>query len=165
MGTATNWIFNFMVVEITPIGIQNLQWQFYIVWTVLNASFVPIIYFLYPETADRSLEDIDDYYRTNPSLLVFRDRDATSSKRPEKYKVREEEEVRRNSSVDPAVLRRGSRVSASGAGGFYAGGGTTDVARQRHEEEKHQEEHEEDYEGRTEAGDVHKERVMYKEDV
>jgi hypothetical protein len=33
-----------VVVEITPIGIQTLQWKFYIVWTVLNASFVPFMY-------------------------------------------------------------------------------------------------------------------------
>ncbi len=30
LGTATNWIFNFMVVEITQIGIQSLQWKFYV---------------------------------------------------------------------------------------------------------------------------------------
>ena len=40
-----------MVVEITPIGIQTLQWKFYIVWTVLNASFVPLTYFIYPEVS------------------------------------------------------------------------------------------------------------------
>ena len=39
-----------MVVEITPIGIETLGWQFYIVWTVLNGSFVPFTYFLYPES-------------------------------------------------------------------------------------------------------------------
>lgn len=33
-----------MVVEITPIGIQSLQWKFYIIWTIFNASFVPIVY-------------------------------------------------------------------------------------------------------------------------
>ena len=33
-----------MVVEITPIGIQSLGWQFYIIWTVFNAAFVPIVY-------------------------------------------------------------------------------------------------------------------------
>lgn len=33
-----------MVVEITPIGIQSLGWRFYIIWTVFNASFVPIVY-------------------------------------------------------------------------------------------------------------------------
>lgn len=36
-----------MVVEITPIGIQNLQWKFYIIWTLFNAAFIPVVYFLY----------------------------------------------------------------------------------------------------------------------
>ena len=48
LATATNWICNFMVVEITPIGIKNLDWRFYIIWTVFNLSFVPIVYLFYP---------------------------------------------------------------------------------------------------------------------
>lgn len=111
-GTATNWIFNFIVVEITPDGVKNLRWKFYILWTVFNASFVPLTYFFYPETAGRSLEDIDDYYRTNPPLLVFRDKEVMSAKRPEHLTQKEAEEMRRNSSIDPSVLRRGSRVSS-----------------------------------------------------
>ncbi|KAJ5851787.1 sugar transporter [Penicillium soppii] len=91
LGSATNWIFNFMVVEVTPIGIQNLGWRFYVIWIVLNAVMVPIIYLFYPETAGRSLEDMDDYYRVKPPLLVFRDKEAISSKRPERYRVRDEQ--------------------------------------------------------------------------
>ncbi|KAJ9609616.1 hypothetical protein H2200_005944 [Cladophialophora chaetospira] len=152
LGTATNWIFNFMVVEITPIGIQNLHWKFYIVWTILNASFVPLMYLFYPETADRSLEDIDDYYRTNPSLLVFRDKDVTSSKRPEKYRMKEEDEVRRASSADPAVFRRSSRLSVTSARQAQLA-----AARQRQQDEE--------YEGKTETGDIDQERIYHKEDV
>lgn len=98
LGTATNWIVNFMVVEITPPGIQSLGWKFYIIWTVFNGAFVPIVYFLYPETAGRTLEDLDEYYRTSPPLLVFRDKDAIISRRPEKYVEHEQEAIRRNSS-------------------------------------------------------------------
>lgn len=85
LGTATNWAFNFMVVEITPSGIATLGWKFYIIWTVFNFSFVPVVYFFYPETADRSLEDLDRYFRDHDNLLVFQDAEATSSKRPAKY--------------------------------------------------------------------------------
>lgn len=28
------------------IGIKTLRWQFYIIWVVLNGSFVPFTYFL-----------------------------------------------------------------------------------------------------------------------
>jgi hypothetical protein len=45
----------------------------------------------------------------SPSLLVFRDKDVISSKRPAKYGEREEEEVRRSPS-DSAMLSRSSRV-------------------------------------------------------
>lgn len=88
-----------MVVEITPIGIDNLQWKFYIIWTVFNASFIPIVYFLYPETAARTLEDLDRYFAENKNILVFRDKEATSSKRPEHLVEHERAEVRRHSSV------------------------------------------------------------------
>ncbi|KAL3464951.1 general substrate transporter [Aspergillus heterothallicus] len=106
LGAATNWILNFMVVEITPIGVQNLGWRFYIVWIVLNAAMVPTIYFFYPETAGRTLEDIDEYYRTDPPLLVFRDKEAVSRKRPERYRIKEEEIIRKNdvgATAEPAT--------------------------------------------------------------
>ena len=109
-----------MVVEITQIGIQNLQWKFYIIWTVLNGSFVPFTYFLYPETAGRTLEDIDHYFRKQPGLLVFRDKLATQSTRPMEFVEKEEQEVRRRSSVNPRAAslashhRRYSLMQESG---------------------------------------------------
>ncbi|KAF6239114.1 hypothetical protein HO173_002986 [Letharia columbiana] len=109
LGTASNWAFNFMVVEITPIGIQSLHWKFYIIWTVFNASFVPIVYLFYPETADRTLEDVDRLFRENQNIFVFRDPDAISTKRPLAYIEHEQAEVRRNSSVvsaNPEAIRR-----------------------------------------------------------
>ena len=99
LGAATNWIVNFMVVEITPPGIGSLGWKFYIIWTVFNFAFLPIIYFLYPETAGRSLEDMDRFFREDPPLLVNRDKDACSKRRPEKYVEHEVQEVRRHSSA------------------------------------------------------------------
>lgn len=40
---------NFVIVEITPIGIKNIGRKFWTVWTVFNAAFLPVIYFFYPE--------------------------------------------------------------------------------------------------------------------
>lgn len=42
-----------MVVEITPIGIDTLGWKFYIIWVVLNGSFVPFTYLSYVSTRHR----------------------------------------------------------------------------------------------------------------
>ena len=63
----------------------------------------------YPETADRKLEDIDRLFRENQNILIFRDKDAISSKRPAAYIEYEQREVRRNSSVvsaNPEAVRR-----------------------------------------------------------
>ncbi|RWA05335.1 hypothetical protein EKO27_g9770 [Xylaria grammica] len=96
LATCTNLLTNFVIVEITPIGIRNIGWRFWIVWTIFNAAFLPVIYFFYPETANRTLEDLDEYFRSNPSAVVVRDRDAVSAKRPQKYTTREEEGFRQN---------------------------------------------------------------------
>ncbi|KAG5656725.1 hypothetical protein KAF25_010278 [Fusarium avenaceum] len=99
LATGTNWITNFIVVEITPIGIQNLGWRFWIVWTVTNALFLPVIYFFYPETANRKLEDMDAYFRENPSVIVIKDKDATMAKRPEKYVLQDQEDMQREEGI------------------------------------------------------------------
>jgi len=118
IGTATNWMCNFIVVEITPIGIQSLGYRFYVIWVVFNLAFVPTVYFFYPETAGRTLEDLDAYYRESPPLLVFRDKDVTSSKRPAKYIEAEDANVRRASSVDAGTFRRSSRIATMMPGGL-----------------------------------------------
>lgn len=47
---------------------RNAQWRFYIIWTIFNASFVPIVYLFFPETADRTLEDVDRLFRENQNV-------------------------------------------------------------------------------------------------
>ena len=44
---------------ITPILISKIGWGTYLLFAVVNACFLPVIYFTYPETARRSLEEID----------------------------------------------------------------------------------------------------------
>jgi hypothetical protein len=110
VATATNWITNFVIVEITPIGFQNLGWRFWPIWVGTNALFLPIIYLCYPETASRTLEDLDAYFRSDPSLFVFRDKDAISSTRPLKYIERENEEVHRVEEQDAAAGKRGGKL-------------------------------------------------------
>ena len=39
--------------------IAHIHWGTYLFFAIVNACFLPIIYFTYPETARRSLEEID----------------------------------------------------------------------------------------------------------
>ncbi|KAL3419218.1 hypothetical protein PVAG01_09440 [Phlyctema vagabunda] len=59
VSTITNWMFNFLIVMVTPVMISSIGWGTYCFFAVINACFLPIIYFFYPETARRSLEEID----------------------------------------------------------------------------------------------------------
>ncbi|KAF3036721.1 hypothetical protein E8E12_007498 [Didymella heteroderae] len=62
LATASNWIFTFLVVEITPVSINSIGWRTYVYFGVFNAFFLPLIYFYYPETRGLSLEHIDKLF-------------------------------------------------------------------------------------------------------
>lgn len=70
LAMATNWIMNYMVVQVTPPGIANLGWKFWIIWACICFSFIPVTYLFYPETANRTLEDIDRFFETKPAIIV-----------------------------------------------------------------------------------------------
>lgn len=59
VSTCSNWLFNFTVVMITPVMVDAIGWGTYLFFAAWNAVFIPIMYFFYPETAGRSLEEID----------------------------------------------------------------------------------------------------------
>lgn len=69
--TATNWIFNYIVVLITPIGVENIGWKFFLIFAVLNYCFVPVIFIFFVETKGLSLEEIDEVFlRKNPDSTL-----------------------------------------------------------------------------------------------
>ncbi|KJZ77545.1 hypothetical protein HIM_03269 [Hirsutella minnesotensis 3608] len=63
LSTSSNWIFNFLVVMITPVAFQNIGYKTYIVFAIINAFMVPSVYFFFPETAYRSLEEMDSIFQ------------------------------------------------------------------------------------------------------
>ncbi|BCR90202.1 sugar porter family MFS transporter [Aspergillus chevalieri] len=53
-----NWMAVFAVVKITPIAFDNIGWRTFVIFAVLNAAFIPMVYLFYPETKGLELEDI-----------------------------------------------------------------------------------------------------------
>ncbi|KAK5136393.1 hypothetical protein LTR08_003519 [Meristemomyces frigidus] len=85
LAMATNWICNYAVVQATLPGIDSLGYKFWIVWAVICFAFIPITYLFYPETANRTLEDIDRFFETEPGILVFNNKLATQLHRPQVF--------------------------------------------------------------------------------
>jgi len=64
LGSVSNWTFCFLVVMTIPASFKNIGYHTYIIYAILNALFVPIIYFYLVETRGRSLEELDVIFAT-----------------------------------------------------------------------------------------------------
>ncbi|KAJ9634208.1 hypothetical protein H2199_009092 [Coniosporium tulheliwenetii] len=72
LATASNWIFTFLVVEITPVSINSIKWRTYIYFAIFNAAFLPLVWFFYPETQNLSLEQVDKLFVGEKVLLHWK---------------------------------------------------------------------------------------------
>ncbi|QSZ32771.1 hypothetical protein DSL72_002350 [Monilinia vaccinii-corymbosi] len=59
LSTATNWAFNWLVGEMTPILQELITWRLYLVHAFFCATSFVVVYFIYPETAGVRLEDMN----------------------------------------------------------------------------------------------------------
>ena len=55
LAAAADFLGNFIVVEITPRGVQNVHYKLYIVFAVLNIASAAIGWAFYPKTARSTL--------------------------------------------------------------------------------------------------------------
>ncbi|KAG6359708.1 hypothetical protein INS49_010760 [Diaporthe citri] len=114
LAMATNWIMNYMVAQVTPPGIENLGYRFWVIWAVICASFIPTTFFFYPETANRSLEDIDRFFEENHSVFVFRNKLATQLHRPTIYEDADREIAAKNEKSDSSAGHVGKTENGAG---------------------------------------------------
>ncbi|CAI7676404.1 unnamed protein product [Penicillium pancosmium] len=69
LSTSSNWIWNFMVVMITPVAFSTIGYKTYVIFAVINAAIVPVVYFFFPETTMRSLEEMDRIFRKTSNVF------------------------------------------------------------------------------------------------
>lgn len=55
---------------ITPVAIANIGYRYYIVYACIGMCIPITVYFFYPETMGRSLEEIDIIFRDSPSAFA-----------------------------------------------------------------------------------------------
>lgn len=63
-----------MTVLINPIMFGSIMSRAYFLYAGLNLLWIPVVYFLYPETAGRSLESIDALFSTKSPFYRAQER-------------------------------------------------------------------------------------------
>ncbi|KAK5192728.1 hypothetical protein LTR99_010394 [Exophiala xenobiotica] len=70
LSAASDWIFNYLIVQITPIAIANIRWKTYLIFFFLNIFFALMIWLFYPETSGRTLEEMDTLFMGDNDRLI-----------------------------------------------------------------------------------------------
>ena len=63
------------------------------VFAVISWAFFPIVFIFYPETSRRTLEDMDEIFIRNPSLIVCGNPQLTQRDRPETFVQAEQDRI------------------------------------------------------------------------
>ncbi|KAL1800099.1 hypothetical protein ACET3X_000441 [Alternaria dauci] len=62
--TSSNWIFNFALSYFVPPAFVNIQWRVYLIFGVFCFAMAVHTFFLFPETAGKTLEDVEEMFMT-----------------------------------------------------------------------------------------------------
>lgn len=66
LATSANWAFNFALGYFVPPAFENIQWKTYIVFGVFCVSMFVHVFFMFPETAGKPLEEVEAMF-TDPN--------------------------------------------------------------------------------------------------
>ncbi|CAK7207184.1 hypothetical protein SEUCBS139899_009992 [Sporothrix eucalyptigena] len=69
ISSSTSWIFTFLVAMTTPVAINNIGSKTYIIYGMFNVVAIAVVYFFYPETKGKTLEQIDLIF-SGPKVLM-----------------------------------------------------------------------------------------------
>ena len=63
--TSANWIFNFALSYFVPPAFVNIQWKAYIIFAVFCTAMTIHVFFCFPETSGKTLEEVEDMFAQN----------------------------------------------------------------------------------------------------
>ncbi|KIX94640.1 uncharacterized protein Z520_09686 [Fonsecaea multimorphosa CBS 102226] len=67
------WGGGFLIVMVSPPGVANLSWKYYLIWVVITLVWIPMVWAFCPETAGRSLEEMDYFFKKYQNKWYIRD--------------------------------------------------------------------------------------------
>jgi len=65
LATSANWAFNFALAYFVPPAFQNIGWKTYLLFGVFLAAMFIHVFFLFPETASKPLEEVEQIFNDN----------------------------------------------------------------------------------------------------
>lgn len=83
--TATNWICGFCITQYTDIAVTNMKWGFYLLFAMIVLCYGPVVWFFYPETAKRTLEDINYMFDSYDTLFLGKYKELRQRSRPDLF--------------------------------------------------------------------------------
>ncbi|GAA5939702.1 hypothetical protein JCM1841_002946 [Sporobolomyces salmonicolor] len=79
LSTASNWAFNFALAYATPPSFRNIQWRTYFIFGTFCFAMSIHIFFMFPETKGRTLEEMEDVFAGN-TFTAWRVNSSTGKK-------------------------------------------------------------------------------------
>lgn len=78
LSSATNWFVNFWFGLYVPTLLNKYSWKVYIFFAGINMVITILSFLFFPETANRSLEELELLFLPSRTIWVFRDKQARS---------------------------------------------------------------------------------------
>jgi len=72
LSTASNWIFNFALAWAVPPALSAISFNTYFIFGAFNAAAAIHVFFCFPETAGRTLEEIEDVFSQGHVFAAWR---------------------------------------------------------------------------------------------
>jgi len=72
LATATNWLFNFALAWAVPPGLSTIAWKTYFIFGTFNFAAFIHVFFMYPETVGRTLEEIEEIFKQGNVFTAWR---------------------------------------------------------------------------------------------
>lgn len=69
VGTATQWLFNFVFSQITPHAVNNIGWRTFLMFCIFNWALVVYAWFVIKETKGKSLEEMDTLFGSSEPAM------------------------------------------------------------------------------------------------
>jgi hypothetical protein len=71
IGTATQWLFNFVFSQATPHAVDNMGWRTFLMFCIFNWAIVVYVFIFIKETTGKSLEEMEDGMRLSLFLISY----------------------------------------------------------------------------------------------